>query len=51
MKPYEIIKKRRIELGLSQSSLGKKLGYTQQAIQLIESGGAQIVPPKGGKDG
>ncbi len=38
MKPFEVIKKRRIEIGLSQAKLGEKVGYTQQAIQLIENG-------------
>lgn len=38
MKSFEVIKKRRMELGLSQAKLGEKVGYTQQAIQLIENG-------------
>lgn len=38
MKAFEIIKKRRLELRLSQAKLGELLGCTQQAIQLIENG-------------
>lgn len=38
MKIYEKIKSRRKELGLTQAALGDKVGYTQQAIQLIENG-------------
>ena len=38
MKIYEKIKNKRKELGLTQSDLGSKIGYTQQAVQLIENG-------------
>lgn len=38
MKAYEVIKNKRIELGLTQKELGDMAGYTQQAIQKIENG-------------
>lgn len=38
MKPHEIIKKRRKELGLTQAALGEMIGYTQQGVQLLEKG-------------
>ena len=38
MKPYEYIKKVRIDLGLSQRKVAEQLGITQQGYALIENG-------------
>ena len=38
MKAGDIIKKKRIDLGLTQSQLGDLAGFSQQAIAKFESG-------------
>lgn len=47
MKLYENIKNRRIELGMSQDELAKKMGYTSRsAICKIEGGKADLSSAK-----
>jgi transcriptional regulator with XRE-family HTH domain len=42
METGKYIKKKRIEMGISQKELGNKVGLTQQAIALLESGKRRI---------
>ena len=43
---YENIKKRRIELGMTQADLAKKVGYTRSGICRIEAGETDLSESK-----
>lgn len=42
MEPGDLLKKQRLELGLSQAQLGEKIGLSQQQIDRLEEGTRMI---------